>query len=182
MPRSAASDARPGPARRPRGAGIRAAAGRISGEAGRAGFTLVEALAAFAIVAMLSLALQRGLVQSRLGWLWIDDRVAAARVARSLLVQPVNLAQAAAGGWEEADGRRFRVRLSPVALPLPPPPPEPVPPVPRPPDREPAIRWVPLRERIEVETARGALALETIRLCPFEEERRAAPAGAAPRG
>ncbi|ACL56785.1 conserved hypothetical protein [Methylobacterium nodulans ORS 2060] len=117
---------------------------------------------------MLGLAIQRGLVQSRLGWLWIDDRIAAERVARSLLAQPVSLTQAREGGWTgTADGRRFAVRLSPVNLPLPEPEPAARPgaqaPAPAPP-----IRWVPLRLRIEVATARGSLSLETIRLCPFE--------------
>ncbi|MFE1597984.1 PulJ/GspJ family protein [Methylobacterium sp. ID0610] len=155
---------------------------RGRGPRSRAGFTLVEALTALAIVAMLGLAVQRGVIQSRLGWLWIDDRVAAERVARSLLARPVNLAQTQAGGWSGTaeDGRAFTVRLSPVTLPLPDPLPDPdarTPAAPAPPGpgtaqqapQEPPIRWVPRRQRIEVASGRGSLTIETIRLCPVED-------------
>jgi hypothetical protein len=146
----------------------------------RAGFTLVEALAAFAIVAMLGLAIQRGVVQARLGWQRLDDRAAAERVARSLLAEPVDLARARDGGWRGTqDGRAYAVRLTAVDLPLPPPPPRdgaaPPPAAAGRPGELP-IRWVPLRQRVEVATMGAPLTVETIRLCPVEEARLAFPA------
>lgn len=146
---------------------------------GRDGFTLIEALAAFAIVAILTLVVQRGLVQSRLGLAAIEDRTAAERVARSLLAEPLRLADVQAGGRTGIrDGRRFEIRLSPLDLPLPKaerteaPSPQarnPTAPGQAPPTTEERYGWQPLREEIEVATARGAsVSIETIRLGPLE--------------
>jgi type II secretory pathway pseudopilin PulG len=147
---------------------------------GRAGFTLVEALAAFAIVAALSVLLQRGLVQSRASLVAIEDRKRAEGLALSLLAEPVGADETMAGGRSgSADGLRFQTRLSPLILP-------------GIPDPAPAStggglqgqaqlsgaamqstppkgRWVPFREQISVQTQRGAvIAVETIKLFPVE--------------
>lgn len=143
-----------------------------------AGFTLIEALAAFAIVAVLSLVVQRGLVQSRFGLAAVEDRIAAERVARSLLAETPRPSDIGNGDREGIlDGHRFTIRFEPLALPLP--------------EAEPAtaggcanaaapcnpadaasseerVRWRPFRQRIEVATLRGPLiVVETIRLGPI---------------
>lgn len=138
------------------------------------GFTLIEALVAFAIVAALSLVVQRGLIQSRIGWAAVEDRTGAERLARSLLEEPLTPAAVAAGGREGVtDGRRWRIGLQNLDLPLPRPP-EPEGGAPPQPAQE-GPRWLPLRVRIEVATARGRpVEVETVRLAPFPSQ------GAAP--
>ncbi|WP_375462397.1 type II secretion system protein J [uncultured Methylobacterium sp.] len=145
------------------------------GAGGAAGFTLIEALAAFAIVAVLSLVVQRGLVQSRLGLAAVEDRLAAERVARSLLAEPVRPSDVASGGRAGIlDGYRFAIRLAVLDLPLPeaeraaqgacPPTAGPCDPG-RAGDPAPPARWQPLRQDIEVATLRGpSVTVETIRL------------------
>ncbi len=134
----------------------------------RDGFTLIEALVAFAIVAALSLVVQRGLIQSRIGWAAVEDRTGAERLARSLLEEPLTPAAVAAGGREGVtDGRRWRVGLQTLDLPLPSPP-EPEAGSGPPPPAQDGPRWLPLRVRIEVATARGRpVEVETVRLAPF---------------
>ncbi|KQP94618.1 hypothetical protein ASF57_21570 [Methylobacterium sp. Leaf117] len=137
-----------------------------------AGFTLVEALAAFAIVAVLSLVVQRGVVQSRAGLVAVEDRLAAERVARSLLAEPLHVTDINRGGRTGTlNGYHYTIRLGALELPLPEP------------ERDaedvcqlavsacdPAdlarhIRWMPMRQDIEVLTRRGtAVTVETIRL------------------
>lgn len=132
----------------------------------RDGFTLIEALVAFAVVAAVSLVVQRGLIQSRVGWAAIEDRAGAERLARSLLEEPLTPAAVAAGAREGVtDGRRWRIALQTLDLPLPALPEEPAvgtAPAPEGP------RWRPLRVRIAVATARGRpVEVETVRLAPF---------------
>lgn len=137
-----------------------------------AGFTLIEALAAFAIVAVLSLVVQRGVVQSRAGLVAVEDRLAAERVARSLLAEPLRVSDIDRGGRiGTLDGYRYTIRLAALELPLPE--------VERdaeggcqpsagacdPADPAARIRWTPMRQDIEVLTRRGtAVTVETIRL------------------
>lgn len=135
------------------------------------GFTLIEALVAFAITAMLFLVVQRGLVQARIGWAAIEDRRQAERLARSLFAEPVSLAAVVEGGRSGVtDGRRWTIKLATLDLSLPtaPPPPKDVAsaggqnPAPAPP------RWQPLRVTIAVETSRGRpVEVETVRLAPI---------------
>lgn len=143
------------------------------------GFTLVEALTAFAIVAMLTLVIQRGLVQARLGWEAIEERRAAERLARSLLSEPVSLPAVLEGGRNGyTDGRRWQIRLAALDLPLPDPPSPPAtvataggqPPAPA---STPEPKWQPLRVTITVETARGRpVEVETVRLAPVPPDDR----------
>lgn len=57
--------------------------------AGRDGFTLIEALVAFAVLAMITLAVQRAVSSAIAGIVRADDRVAAETVARTLLSSPL---------------------------------------------------------------------------------------------
>ncbi len=137
-----------------------------------AGFTLIEALAAFAIVAVLSLVVQRGVVQSRAGLVSVEDRLAAERVARSILAEPLRVSDIERGGRTGTmDGYRYTIRLATLKLPLP----EaernvegdcqPSVGVCDPADPAARIRWTPMRQDIEVLTRRGtAVTVETIRL------------------
>lgn len=144
---------------------------------GRDGFTLIEALTAFAIVAVLALVVQRGLVQARIGWAAVEERTAAERVARTLLAEPLSPATVEAGGRSGvSEGRRFELRLATLDLPLPAAPPAPAQrgaaaaqaPGAQPPEDQ-SSRWQPLRVTIEVATARGSpVAIETIRLARME--------------
>lgn len=141
-----------------------------------AGFTLIEALAAFAIVAVLSLVVQRGVVQSRAGLVAVEDRLAAERVARSLLAEPVRIADVGRGGRSGTlDGYRYVIRLAAQELALPeagrgadggcPPSAGACDPAGQAGDPSARVRWTPLRQDIEVTTRRGsAVTVETIRL------------------
>jgi type II secretory pathway pseudopilin PulG len=85
---------------------------------GRDGFTLVEALAAFAILALLTLVAQRTLVMARTSLAAADARIEAERVARTLLDEPVARTVARGGSRSGVtDGRRWTVSAEPLALP-----------------------------------------------------------------
>lgn len=128
---------------------------------GRDGFTLVEALAAFAIVAMLTLVVQRGLVMARTGLARSSDRVAAEWVARTLLAEPLG-GQAVRSGASSgtAGGLRWTMRIESLDLPAAR--------AARTDDgRAPA--WQPMRVMLQVETAPGrTLDVETVRLARVE--------------
>lgn len=144
--------------------------------AGTAGFTLIEALAAFAIVAVLSLVVQQGVVQARLGLNAVEDRLGAERVARSLLAEPVRSFDVGnSGRTGMLDGYRYAIRLSALAMPFPeaepgerdgcPPSTVGCDPTGQAGDLTQRARWQPLRQNIEVVTQRGAsVIVETIRL------------------
>ena len=151
---------------------------------GRDGFTLVEALAAFAILALLTLVAQRTLVMARTSLAAADARIEAERVARTLLEEPVARTFARSGSRSGVtDGRRWTVTAEPLALPAA----RPAAPTPKAgaapmadpaATRDPAATanpvlrtnpapaaWRPLRVTIRVETTPGrTLAVETVRL------------------
>ncbi|WP_431311106.1 prepilin-type N-terminal cleavage/methylation domain-containing protein [Methylobacterium nigriterrae] len=147
---------------------------------GRAGFTLIETMAALAIVAALGVAVQRSLVQSRHGLSAVEERLIAERVVRSLLAEVLNAADVQAGGRRGiADGCSYQIRLLPVSMP------ESgasraaetglgLPSLGRPPASEAGpldqrTRWMPLRVIISVTTNYGkTISVETIRLGPAE--------------
>lgn len=131
----------------------------------RAGFTLIEALVAFTVVALLAIAAQRAVVTARGGIERTAAFTAAEQVARDLLDLPPEPGWLRAGGVSgETLGRRWTVRAEVLGLPAPP----------RPQGagtgageraEEGALaEWRPLRVFIRVDTGGGVLALETVRL------------------
>ncbi|MFK5600325.1 prepilin-type N-terminal cleavage/methylation domain-containing protein [Methylobacterium sp. HMF5984] len=132
--------------------------------AGRDGFTLIEALVAFAIVAGATVVVQRSLVQSRGATAQAADRVAPDWLIRSLLAEPLSDADMSMGGRSGVEGsRRFEVRLMPIidvnddqAVQAPN----------RASDRpEKQVRWQPIRMSITVEISPAKwLTIHTIKL------------------
>ena len=121
---------------------------------GRGGFTLIEALVAFTILAMLALVVQRGVVTAANGLARARDQVAAERVARTLLAEPVTSDGRRTG---VTAGLRWTMTVEPLDLPA----------VAGPQLKEgvaPA-RWQPVRVAVEVGMGNGrSLLFDTVRL------------------
>lgn len=129
--------------------------------ASRDGFTLIEALVAFAIVAAATLVVQRSLVQSRAATAQVSARVAPEWLARSLLAEPLSDLDISMGGRSGVEGnRRFTVRLTPLTdldEDRTTPPPD------HPADRQ--VRWLPMRVSVSVESDHATwLTVQTIKL------------------
>ncbi|MCJ2011901.1 prepilin-type N-terminal cleavage/methylation domain-containing protein [Methylobacterium sp. J-076] len=132
--------------------------------AGRDGFTLIEALVAFAIVAGATMVVQRSLVQSRVATAQVADRMAPDWLVRSLLAEPLSDLDMNTGGRSGVEGgRRFEVRLTPLVdidedLAI------------QPADRTPSradrqVRWQPMRVSISVEKNQAQwLTVQTVKL------------------
>ena len=131
---------------------------RLSGDDG---FTLVEALAAFAILSMLTLVVQRGFVMAKAALVRSNDRVAAEWVAQTLLAQPLGREATRTGTRSGTEtGRRWTMRVEPLDLP-----------VARAgiKDGAKAPSWQPMRVTVQVEIAPGRIFdLETVRLARVE--------------
>lgn len=80
-----------------------------------AGFTLIEALVAFVVLALLMIVLQRGAVGALDTALRARDRIEAGRVAQSLLASRA-LAEAGQPASGLANDRNWTVRFEPVPL------------------------------------------------------------------
>lgn len=153
--------------------------GRGRGE-GRDGFTLIETLVAIAVVAAVSVSLQRGVVSARQALGRAEAVAAAETVARDILENRLaELAPAVGTRRGEDRGLVFEVAAEPLDLPFPAQPSEPAParaePAPppgAPPQAEkavdrPAGRWRPLRVTIRVTPASGPpLTVETVHVAP----------------
>lgn len=127
---------------------------------GREGFTLVEALAAFVIMATLTVVVQRALVMAKTGLVRADERIAADRVARTLLAEPLVVRAEPGSRSGVTDGQRWTVTIEPIDLPTP---------VAAAPSRDSAAStpWRPVRVTIQVVALSGrVLDVETVRLAP----------------
>jgi len=123
---------------------------------GNGGFTMVEVLVAFTVLATLTLAVQRGLSASVWSSTRAEERLGAELVARALMSAPMGTGPAARTPRRGSmNGHRWEIRVESVDLPVaavnindgkPP-------------------QWVPVRMVITVSSKTGAeLKLETIRL------------------
>lgn len=128
---------------------------------GTDGFTLVEALAGFAILAMLTLVVQRGLVMAKTGLVRSHDRIAAEWVAQTLLAEPLGREVTRSGSSSgTAGGLAWTMRIEPLDLP-----------VVRAAQKKDAGApgWRPMRVMLQVATGPGrTLDVETVRLARVE--------------
>lgn len=122
---------------------------------GRAGFTLVEVLAAFTILALFAVLVTRGLVGARYGAAAIEASGEAENVARSLMEGPIPDELVLPGIKTGRSGRyAWTIRSERVTLPLP---------EPKPGDGAPS--YVPMRITVSVEVPPSkVLSVETVRL------------------
>jgi prepilin-type N-terminal cleavage/methylation domain-containing protein len=120
-------------------------------QARRAGFTLLEALVALALILAFAAAVVPFLFQSRSIMHLAERRVAAHMLLRSLVAAPFDRAAVAKVREGETSGLRWRVVAQPVALPMLPP--------------AVGVNWVPVRIVATVSWAPGrVVSVETIRL------------------
>lgn len=147
---------------------------------GRDGFTLIETLVAFFVIAVVMAVTARGLVVARLGLDRAQSTIAAEAVARSILETELDRIVVAPGVFTgSTDGIGWTVAAEPLDLPLPAPPPVQNGPAagrPSPDGSEvgdgseegrtgPAAKWAALRVLVSVANGRGKpLTVETIHL------------------
>ena len=123
---------------------------------GNGGFTMIEVLVAFTVLAVLTLAVQRGLAASVTATSNAEERLGAELVARTLITAPLGAGPSRLEPRSGSlDGYRWRIRFEKVELPVaalnvndgkPP-------------------RWIPVRMSIGVSAPLGSeLKIETIRL------------------
>lgn len=131
---------------------------RLQGFSGREGFTLIEVLVAFTMLALVTIVIQRGIVSVSAATARADDRLAAAFVARSLMTVPLGSGpDSLTTRTGTMNGYAWRIRFEPLDVPLPP----------AQATNADAVRWQALRMIISVSArtqGRQELAIETIRL------------------
>jgi prepilin-type N-terminal cleavage/methylation domain-containing protein len=121
------------------------------GKARRAGFTLIEALVALALILAFAGAVVPFLFQARNIMTQADRRIAAHVLLRSLLAAPYGRSALANSREGESSGLRWRIVAQPVALPALPP--------------AEGAKWVPVRITATVSWGPGrAISAETVRL------------------
>ena len=120
-------------------------------EARRAGFTLLEALVALALMLAFAAAIVPFLFQARSIMSQADRRVAAHVLLRSLIAAPYSRSAAASAREGESSGLRWRVVAQPLAVPVLPP--------------KEGASWVPMRVVATVSWGPGrVVSAETVRL------------------
>ena len=139
--------------------------GRGDRLAGRDGFTLLEVLVAFSVMAVLLGVLFRGVVMIRASSNAFDDRTHIALIARAVLEDALaarTLPNGRSSGTRE--GRDWTLVAKPVDLSaqLPKPPPDPL--LAGTPGSQARPKWAPQRLVVSVETGGRPLEIETIRL------------------
>lgn len=133
----------------------------------RDGFSLIEALAAFAIVASASIVVQRNFVQSRFVAGRTSERTLVDWTAQSLLAETISGSDLSEGGRIGfAGGQRYEIRLSPISSEIE----EQLPAMAEIREQprsvtEPQVRWRPVRVKISVQTKQQPpLTVETVKL------------------
>lgn len=125
---------------------------------GQDGFTLVEVLVAFTVLALLTIAVQRGVMTAVVGTDRANGRIGAELVARTLMTAPLSSGPDADRPQSgQMNGYAWRLRFEPVELPFS----TSMTSNGRPPE------WVPLRMVINVANDRrgqGMVTTETVRL------------------
>lgn len=122
----------------------------------RDGFTMIEVLVAFVVLAIGTLAVQRGIVASATGTAKAEERLGAELVARSLMTAPLGVGPSALQPRSGTmNGYRWTLHFSDVELPFA---------AVNARDGKP-VRWVPFRMVVSVSQPHGIdLTIETIRL------------------
>lgn len=123
---------------------------------GRGGFTMIEVLVAFTVLAIGTLAIQRGLASSITATSRAEERLGAELVAKTLMSAPLGTGPVALQPRSGTmNGYRWRMRFESVELPFA------------------AVnvrdgrrpRWIPFRMKVSVSSQHGAdLTVETVRL------------------
>jgi hypothetical protein len=130
---------------------------------GRDGFTLIEALVAFVVLALFSIAVQRVLIVSRTGLVRAEDRILAERVARTLLDAPLGPEASRLGVRSGvSDGCNWTITIEALNIPSQV---QAEPSGQAPTNARPAVTWRPIRMTVRVARGSGsALQVETVRL------------------
>lgn len=86
---------------------------------GRGGFTMVEVLVAFVVLATLTLAVQRGLAASLSLTTGAEERLGADLVARTLITAPLQMGTSALQAQQGSmNGYKWKIRFEALAFPV----------------------------------------------------------------